>query len=506
MDIPSNSWLESPGINRNYILKYKKFRRSSMIIRTLFMFLLATPIVFSAIPEKFAKLIEKGEFTQAQKLMRIELAENQNLTDLERLEIFWEIERLERIKAEFNKSREEIVKYIKNYIPDVKDTDIEKWEKERKLEFMIIDGQKRYFENAGRNLFLIDKELRKVKEEKDRRAGLLKPPSFSRVKDVEETIKIAKSSGKEFIKPVRVRITYTVSLKENTVPEGKVVRCWLPFPREKKGRQEDIKLISTEPGKYILCKNEDSHHRSIYFEKIVKKNEKTEFSIVFEFTSYAFWKKIKPAEVRIPKITDELKPYVEERPPHIVFTEELKALSKKIVGDEKNPYLIARKIFEWIDENVPWASARDYSTIENISSYAYENRHGDCGIQTLLFITLCRINGIPARWESGWTTTPGGLENMHDWGEFYLEPYGWLPVDQSYGLMDSEDEDVKWFYLGGIDSFRLIVNDDYSKDLYPAKIYPRSDTVDFQRGELEWEGGNLYYDKWNYKYKVEIIK
>lgn len=477
-----------------------------MNVRSLIMLLLATSISFSAIPEKFAKLIERGEFTQAQKLMRIELAENLNLTDLERLEISWEIERLERIKAEFNKGREEIVKYIKNYIPDVKDTDIEKWEKERKLEFMIIDGQKRYFENAGRNLFLIDKELRKIREEKDRRAGLLKPPSFSRVKDVEETIRIAKSSGKEFIKPVRVRITYTVSLKENVVPEGKVVRCWLPFPREKKGRQEDIKLVSTEPEKYILCKNEDSHHRSIYFEKIVKKNEKTEFSIVFEFTSYAFWKKIKPEEVRIPKITDELKPYVEESPPHIVFTEELKALSKKIVGDEKNPYLIARKIFEWIDENVPWASARDYSTIENISSYAYKNRHGDCGIQTLLFITLCRMNGIPARWESGWTTTPGGLENMHDWGEFYLEPYGWLPVDQSYGLMDSEDEDVKWFYLGGIDSFRLIVNDDYSKDLYPAKIYPRSDTVDFQRGELEWEGGNLYYDKWNYKYKVEIIK
>lgn len=476
------------------------------IIKILIAILLFPTISFSSIPEKFARLIEKGEFTLAQKLMRLELAKNQKLTDIEKLEISFEIERLERIKREFSKKKEDVVNYIKNYLPDVSESDIERWEKEKKLEFMIIDGEKKYFEMAGKNLFLIDKDLRKIKEEKDRQKGMLKPPSFSRLKDVEETIKMAKKEGKDFVKPVRIRVSYSVFLKENVVPEGKVIRCWLPFPREKKERQESIKLISTEPEKYILAGNEDSHHRSIYFEKVSRKDQKTEFSAVFEFTSYAFWKKIDPDKVRPAKITDELKPFVEEKPPHIVFTDELKALSKKIVGDEKNPYLIAKKIFQWIDENIPWASSRDYSTIPNISSYAYENKHGDCGIQTLLFITLCRMNGIPARWESGWTTTPGGLENMHDWGEFYIEPYGWLPVDQSYGLMDSENEEIKWFYLGGIDSWRLIVNDDFSRDIYPAKIYPRSDTVDFQRGELEWEGGNLYYDKWNWKYKVEILK
>jgi len=30
----------------------------------------------------------------------------------------------------------------------------------------------------------------------------------------------------------------------------------------------------------------------------------------------------------------------------------------------------------------------------------------------------------------------------------------------------------------------------------------RSETVDFQRGELEWKGGNLYFDKWDYKMEV----
>jgi len=85
----------------------------------------------------------------------------------------------------------------------------------------------------------------------------------------------------------------------------------------------------------------------------------------------------------------------------------------------------------------------------------------------------------------------------------YIKKY--IP-DATYGLLDSKDDDVKWFYLGNMENYRLIVNDDYTQPLYPAKIYPRSDTVDFQRGEVEWEGGNLFFDQWDYNYEVEFIK
>ena len=130
--------------------------------------------------------------------------------------------------------------------------------------------------------------------------------------------------------------------------------------------------------------------------------------------------------------------------------------------------------------------------------------HGDCGIKTLAFITLARYNGIPARWESGLMLHPGSW-NLHDWGEAYFEGVGWVPIDQSFGLTDSDDEDVKWFFFGGNDAYHFIVNSDYGQPLYPAKIYPRSETVDFQRGEVEWKGGNLYFDKWDYNIDVEYL-
>ena len=96
-------------------------------------------------------------------------------------------------------------------------------------------------------------------------------------------------------------------------------------------------------------------------------------------------------------------------------------------------------------------------------------------------------------------------ENLHDWGEVYFEGIGWVPFDQSFGLVDSEDEDTHWFFLGGNDAYHFIVNDDFGQPLYPAKTFPRSETNDFQRGEVEWKGGNLYFDKWDYSFDVEYL-
>jgi len=39
-----------------------------------------------------------------------------------------------------------------------------------------------------------------------------------------------------------------------------------------------------------------------------------------------------------------------------------------------------------------------------------------------------------------------------------------------------------------------------------VKKFLRSEPYDFQRGEVEWKGGNLYFDKWDYDMKIEYPK
>lgn len=448
------------------------------------------------------ELVKQGEFRKASSL----IDEKLKSSDLSYEEIFqlqFEKERLERIRKDFNKNSEDILKYIRKYYPNANEHDLIKWENDGSLEFKIIDGKKWYFARAASNLFRINKEAKRQKELVD---GPYKDPLdvFLEVY-VKKAIASAKEKNLRLVNPVKMKLNYTVTVNENAVPEGETIRCWLPFPREGHNRQTDVKLLGINSDEYVIASN-DNQQRTIYFEKVAQKDQPTIFNIVLEVTNYAEVNFINPENIKpYNKNSGLYQIYTSERYPHIVFTDKIKNLSKEIVGNEKNPYLIAKKIFTWISENIPWAGAREYSTIENISDYCISRMHGDCGIRTLLFMTLCRYNGIPAKWQSGWMLHPGEV-NLHDWCEIYFEGYGWLPVDQSFGLVNSDNNDERYFFFGNTDSFHLITNDDYSSYLFPTKIFPRSETVDFQRGELEWRGGNLYFDKWKYKMEVEYIE
>ena len=119
-------------------------------------------------------------------------------------------------------------------------------------------------------------------------------------------------------------------------------------------------------------------------------------------------------------------------------------------------------------------------------------------------MALLRMNGIPARWQSGMVYSEGDYWNLHDWGWFYIAPYGWMPMDVTFGRFEEAPE-LEWFYLGGLDAYRIAFNDDYSRPFHPAKQFFRSETVDLQRGEVEWSGGNLYFDQWDYSFDAEVL-
>ena len=462
--------------------------------------LMTTLISAQNIPEEIQKAIDSGEYTRAQNMISEYVSDNK-LPDSEKEALLFESERLERIRKDFTKNRDQILTELEKMLPGFSFGDLEKYERDKSLEMKIIEGKKKYFKNAAANLFRTNKQMKKLKDER------LDQPT-DRLKDFKKAIvpKIiaeSKAAEKKLVYEENFKIIYTLTVKPNAVPAGEIVKCWLPYPKENHPRQQRLKLLSTSEEKYIIAPD-SVLQRTIYMEKKAKKDSATKFTFEYEFTAFAEYNDIFSKGI-IPTVDAKLSEYVKERPPHIVFTDEIKALSAKIIGDETNPLEKVKKIFTWIHDNIPWASALEYSTIQNISAYCLENLHGDCGIKTLLFMTLCRYNGIPAKWQSGWMLHPVEV-NLHDWCEIYVQPFGWVPVDQSFGLINSENEKEKYFYIGNTDPYHLIINDDYSRPLFPVKIFPRSETVDFQRGEVEWKGGNLYFDQWNYHLDVSYSK
>ena len=453
-----------------------------------------------AAPTHIVELVDAGDFAGAEAAIAEALADP-SINQERRVALEFQRERMRRILMDFSLDEVGAKERLRRHIPDLTDDEFARWDDAGLIEARVIDGERRWFNRGPSNLFRISAEAR------ERRATPLNfydsPLELEVLPHHEQVRQEAVSSGSLSVAPHRVRVTQSLTVKPDAVPAGETIRAWVPFPRAIPGQQEDIRVISTNPGEHQLAP-ESSLQRTVYMETPAVAGEPTPFSVTYELTVYGQYADIDPARVVPAEITPELEPFVAERPPHVVFTDAMRLKSAQVVGGETNPYHIARKLFAAVD-SIPWAGAREYSTITNLSQHALEQGHADCGQQTMLLITLLRMNGIPARWQSGWIFSDGTYNNMHDWGWLYLEPYGWVPMDVTFGDLPHSDPGLAGFYLGGLDAYRIAFNDDWSREFTPAKQHPRSETVDLQRGEAEWRGGNLYFDQWNYGFEWELV-
>ena len=107
--------------------------------------------------QQIAALMEAGEFTRATAAIKEKIAKEQ-LSPEEVYHLNFLIDKMERIKIDYSKADTAALSYIKKYIPDVTPEQIAAWEASGALEGMMIDGVKRYFRSAPRNLFRISKE------------------------------------------------------------------------------------------------------------------------------------------------------------------------------------------------------------------------------------------------------------------------------------------------------------------------------------------------------------
>jgi transglutaminase-like putative cysteine protease len=471
--------------------------------------LLGAPLAFATdaihqAPTALVAQIDAGHFKAADRAISAALAQS-GLSDDARRALLFQRERMRRILLDFTLSADDVKARVRKDIPDLTDAEFAKWNAAGLFEHQVIDGKTLYFKRSPGNLFRLSPEA-------VARRAVQKPivdGQMETLNDRQRAIyRAAITTRRSSVLPRRLRMTQTLTVDADAVPAGETVRAWIPYPRAVPGQQEDIRYVASVPAQHRIA-SESAPQRTVYLEKPAVAGHKTVFSVTYELTLLAQYHAIDPDKVQAETITPELAPFVAERAPHIVFTDAMRAFSRKVVGDEKNPYRIAQKLFAAVDR-IPWAGAREYSTISNISDYALRAGHADCGQQTLLLMTLLRLNGIPARWQSGMVYSDDGsrYSNIHDWGYLYLAPYGWVPMDVTTGRLHpaaGDDKALEWFYLGGLDNYRIAFNDDFSRRFQPSKRHFRSDDVDSQRGEAEWKGGNLYFDQLDYDFDWQLL-
>jgi len=412
-----------------------------------------------------------------------------------------------RVRYDYSLTREELYHRLSDSLRDLTPAEFDRWIAEGRFDSMKIDGADRYVGASVSNLFFRHPELRSRRlHGKDE-----KPEQQGRLRVAREIKDAARQAGSPYVLPHHFRCTMTVTADGDAAPPGATISAWLPIPRRYPFQNGFTLASSSSP--ILDTEPETSPIRSVYLTQPVAANQSTQFQITYDYTNSGVWFALDPAKVQPADLSDpELKEFTLEAP-HVVFTEKIKRLASEVAGGTTNPMLKAKALYDWIGANIQYSYAREYSTLTNLSDYCLTHRYGDCGQEAMLFITLCRSQGIPARWQTGWNIFPGA-KDIHDWTEIYLAPYGWLPVDPWAGIFATQYSDsltpaerveLRDFYFGGLDYYRMAANSDHSQALTPPKKSARSDDVDFQRGELESGGRNIYFDKYHYDLKAQEI-
>lgn len=117
---------------------------------------------------------------------------------------------------------------------------------------------------------------------------------------------------------------------------------------------------------------------------------------------------------------------------------------KEAIGDEKNPYKIARKIYKYLMTKMYYEMAGGWNTAPTVLARG----NGSCSEYSFVYIAMCRAAGLPARYV-GSVVIRGDYASMddvyHRWVEVYLPNYGWVPVDPSGGDSDSPRHQANYF-------------------------------------------------------------
>lgn len=349
----------------------------------------------------------------------------------------------------------------------------------------IRRGGERYFESAAaRNVMnCCNRRLDEIE------SGEKVEPSKYWSKRLHENLDIMKKQGG---RSFRFRVREHISPDEEHSRPHSTVRVHLPYPCECP-EQSDIRLEASSHPVHIS----DSQHRTAFIE--TEHFDGADYWVEFSYTVREKYTTLSTEEV----LSEQPDFYLGEELPQIRFTPSICALAAELAGDEKDPLLLARRAYDYVTTHVAYSYMRDYLCIDYIPGFAMLNGRGDCGVMALLFITLCRAMGVPARWQSGSHVEPDDI-GSHDWAQFYIAPYGWLPADPSFGggALRKGDTELWNHYFGNLDPFRQINCTGFAAPFDPPRKYLRRDPYDNQSGEIEYADMPLWFGQINSRREV----
>ena len=428
------------------------------------------------LPEDIRRYQQAGYFTKAIELINAKLTQD-NISFPLKQSLLAHKEMFRRQPWDYPYDKSAALALIREHIKDFTEEEFDQRQDRGEINWIYVNGQPHYLDRFFASLCKTDSAFAK-------RANVIPIGADGAGERLDSAIENMKTNGKL---AQRIRAKISIQMKPEVFQKGQKVRAYLPIPAAT-AMQSAIEIENVSP-KPTTISSEDSDQRVVFWEETMTENHP--FFVEFSYTSTATYLTLDSAKVAA-KQPDF---FLEEKAPHILFTPYIKSLVQEICGKETNPLEKARKIYDFITLNVKYSFMPAYFSMEDIAGNCARNLCGDCGVQALLFITLCRCAGIPARWQSGWKAEVEFC-GSHDWAQFYVAPFGWLYADPSFGggAVREHNEARRKHYFGNLDPYRMVANTKFQGDFSVPKEFWRCDPYDNQTGEMETDKGALTYN------------
>lgn len=425
------------------------------------------------IPQDIERRKLSGDYEGAVRLIDRRLKED-GLTDALKASLRLQKMICQLLPTEFPYSKAEALGIIRKNIPDFTMAELEELIDARRIRWIYVKGEVRIFSRFFSSLC-------KTIPTFSRRAGITLPgvESATTAAQTDDRLDIAiRKMQQNGSMTNRIRIRATVKMKDEFFTPGMFVRAHLPIPKECP-QQSDIRIEKLWPETGILAPK-NAAQRTVCWEETLQENH--EFMVEYSYLHTADYKDAYHGHGIPGNYSFDL----DQKEPHLVFTPYIKALCEELTAGMEDPLMKARAFYDFITLNMKYTYMPSYIMLENMAENCARNYTGDCGIFALLFITMCRCAGIPAQWQSGLTAEPDFI-GAHDWARFYVEPYGWIYADPSYGTgaVRLGKEQRRQFYFGNLDPYRMVANSEFYENFTIPKQQLRADPYDNQLGEIE---------------------
>ena len=443
------------------------------------------PYMIVGLPEDILRRKLHGDFEGALRLIDRRLAQADTPQALRHC-LTAHRESMLRLPDNYPFTRAEALAKLRSHVPDFTDWEFDDWVDSGKLGWIYSGGEPRYFSRFFETMCKTEPAF--AVRAGVRLAGGESAGAGSQEEDrLDRCVRIMREKGQMGL---RIRIRASLRLKDSQFTPGMFIRAHLPIPAACE-QQQNITIEELYPASGQIAP-EAAPQRTVCWEERMQENH--EFYVQYSYIHTAVYQDTTRLQ------SDSWHPRfdTQEQPPHIVFTPYIQALVQELAGDIEDPLEKARRFYDFISLNMKYTYMPSYFALDNIAENCARSFTGDCGVFALLFITLCRCAGIPARWQSGLVAEPeycGG----HDWARFYVAPHGWLYADPSFGTaaVRAKNEARRQFYFGNLDPYRMVANSAFQAPFTVEKQFWRADPYDNQLGEMETESRGLLYDEYD---------